>query len=159
MQVGHFGIRLNDLGKLREILPWIRLLTTAGRNNFRLAKFLINFLSNVDRSGYGQKIHPRPRKADHWAVISEVDFLVPDFLQTPRARGIPVTKRQKDGYDLVTWTDPLKWNNKRLQHSSRKGFGSGQKTSREVSGSVPPNGCGADEELRQCECVGTGVGD
>jgi hypothetical protein len=47
---GHFGIHLNDLGRLREILLWIRLLTTAGRNNFRFTKFLINFLSNVDGS-------------------------------------------------------------------------------------------------------------
>jgi hypothetical protein len=46
----HFGIHLNDLGRLREILLWIRLLTTAERNNFRFTKFLINFLSNVDGS-------------------------------------------------------------------------------------------------------------
>src|SRR5438132_12547250 len=35
------------------------------------------------------------------AVISEVDFLVPDFLQTPRATWNQ-SQRQKDGYDLVT---------------------------------------------------------
>jgi hypothetical protein len=35
----------------------------------------------------------------------------------------------------------------------RKGLGSGQEASREGSGSVPPYGGGADEELRQCECA------
>lgn len=39
IQVVIFEFHLNDLGKLREILLWIRLLTTAGRNNFRFTKF------------------------------------------------------------------------------------------------------------------------
>jgi hypothetical protein len=40
----HFGIHLNDLGRLREILLWIRLLTTAERNNFRFYEISNKFL-------------------------------------------------------------------------------------------------------------------
>src|SRR5882724_9713413 len=99
---GHFGICLNDLGKLRQILLWTHLLATLGRNNFRLTEFLINFLSNVDGSGLRAKNSPASTEPDHW-VILEVAFLVSDFLQTPRATWNPSHKRQKDGYDLVTY--------------------------------------------------------